>query len=236
MFQDCLRLLPSCVRWSAVPPGFSAQQLCEELAAPPPCAHIAAPDDTAPEQNLGAGQEVDVTPETRAADLAVGARCRLGAASDVEVAAGTAVRVPLNGACYAACLCQAAPDAAPGEVADGGLGACVNMPCPTHSSHCNLGTAVIGESNPNVARLTRVLYFAVVVGTCVVRGITPPRTLVSSARQCRCGALAGGVQRCQWDSVILSRWRVWLGLVGHSRCTRRRTTVQGRANARSFRQ
>ena len=177
MLQDCLRLLPRCVRWSAVPPGFSAQQLCEELSAPPPCASIAVPEDdpAAPEPGLaaypedahlqrvspgegrgGVGAEVALVGHASAAASSLS--CRLGAASDVEVAIDTAVRVPLSGACYSACLCQpaqgsapgAAPGVAPGETpgaeTEGVLVGCVDLPCPAHSSHCSLGTTVIGRS------------------------------------------------------------------------------------------
>ncbi|XP_034244901.1 reversion-inducing cysteine-rich protein with Kazal motifs [Thrips palmi] len=144
--QDCLRLLPRCVRWSAVPPGFSAEQLCAQLAGPPPCVPIPA----AREDDEVAAD--DPEPPTAAARRQPGAQqgaapdgdavCRLGAASDVSVAVGAAVRVPREGSsspCYTACLCEA-----PGERGAGAaLGRCVDLPCLPHANTCALGQSTV---------------------------------------------------------------------------------------------
>lgn len=116
-----------------MPAGFSAERLCAEVAGPPPCVRLAPEqdDDLLDDADVAiAGQPARPGADAEASDS--DGRCRVGAASDVVVAAGTAVRVPVE-ACYAACLCEA-----------GSLQRCAALRCPPHASLCRLGANTIG--------------------------------------------------------------------------------------------
>ncbi|KAE8745624.1 hypothetical protein FOCC_FOCC007625 [Frankliniella occidentalis] len=180
--QDCLRLLPACIHWSAVPAGFSAEQLCLTMSAPPPCVRIPEDGDVAGADGHSAEKQPAPAVDRAGpghADLQgspSAASCRLGAASDVEVPAGTAVRVPARSspACYDACLCQ-----------DGVLGNCAPLPCAPHASRCSLGAGTI-EHRRTVVMDCLVCTCSSGDTLCTQRQCAAPAAPAAPAWPCRC--------------------------------------------------